>query len=46
MKTTNQPKPSFNEWVSYIRKAANKANHELTAADCITKFKVNIKYEN
>lgn len=39
-------KPTFNEWIAYIRRVANRPKHELTAADCITKFNVKIKYEN
>jgi hypothetical protein len=46
MKTTNQTKPTFNEWIAYIRRAANRTKHELTASDLITKFNVKIKYDN
>ena len=41
-----EQKPTFNEWIKYIRRVANRLKHSLTAADCITKFNVNIKYDN
>ena len=41
-----ETKPTFNEWIAYIRRVANKPKHSLTSADCITKFNVKIKYEN
>jgi hypothetical protein len=41
-----EQKPTFNEWIKYIRRVENNPKHSLTAADCITKFTTKVKYEN